>query len=383
MARRIGIFCDSYRPENKAVAVRLYHLAEAFARHDYAVTVVTATRFTEPSPVRVRRIVTIAPSNLQSNIVRLLSEVIMGMEFFVRILFSRYHIVLLSSPPFLSMAFGAFACKLRGIPYVFDVRDEYPEVYFTAGLLSPTSIIGRILLSIERAIYNNALLVTSVTQGICTRIGKKSMKATVKLVRNGYDGQKFFPASDLYPNFTVVFHGNMGRFQDPDLILKLASKAHEEKRNIEFLIIGWGNNDILLSEQALPNVRYLGMVHYDAIPDAIAHAHLGISFRTDDLISRNAFPVKLYEYIGVGVPALITPRSEAGEFFESKQIGYQFNPDEWQEIYSKIVYLADHPDDLSKLRKNILEERKAFSRTEISDDLVRTVTSLLDNRRNS
>lgn len=380
MARSIAIFCDSYRPENKAVAVRMYHFAEAFARSDYDVTVITATKFSGTSPVRVRGIFTVAPSNLQSNTVRLFSEWIMGVEFFLRILFARYDVVLLSSPPFLSSALGALACKIRRIPYVFDVRDEYPEVYFSAGLLRPSSMAGRILLRLEKAIYQNALLVVSVTHGICTRITKKASGATVRLVRNGYDAEKFFPATRAYPNFTVVFHGNMGKFQDPDLVLKLAAKAHEEKRNIEFLIIGWGNNDALLNEQALPNVRYLGMVGYDAIPDTIARAHLGISFRTNDLISRNAFPVKLYEYIGVGVPALITPRSEAGEFFESRNIGYQFNPEEWQDIYGKIIYLADHPDDLSRLRNNILEERKAFSRNAIADELVRTVTSLLSNR---
>lgn len=378
MARRIGIFCDSYRPENKAVAVRMYHFARAFQQAGYDVTVTTATKNTEPSPVRIRNILTTAPSNLQRHTIRLLSELIMGAEFFLRILFTRYDIVLLSSPPFLTCSFAALACRIKAIPYVFDVRDEYPEVYFSAGLLRPSSVPGKILQNIERKIYRNASLVISVTQGICIRITEKCREAKVKLVRNGYDAEKFLPAENTYETFTIVFHGNMGKFQDPDLILRLAARAQKEQRKIEFLIIGWGNNDAALNEQELTNVRYLGMVHYQDIPQTIARAHVGISFRTNDLISKNAFPVKLYEYIGVAIPAIITPRSEAGEFFEMHNIGYQFNPNEWEDIYTRIVYLAEHPDEISRLRQNILKERDAFSRNAISDDLVKAVTSLLD-----
>ena len=380
MARRIGIFCDSYRPENKAVAVRIYHFAQAFASAGYDVTVTTTTKekASSPFPVRIQTNWTTAPSNLQSNVVRLLSELVMGVELFLRILFKRYDVVLLSSPPFLASSLGALASKIKGIPFIFDVRDEYPEVYFAANVLLPSSLAGKILLNIESRIYRSSLLVISVTEGICRRITEKCPEATVRLVRNGYDDTKFFPAQKHYETFTVVFHGNMGKFQDPDLILRLAAKAQEERRNIEFLIIGWGNNDRSLSEQQLTNVRYLGMVHYEAICETISRAHLGISFRTNDLISKNAFPVKLYEYIGVVIPAIITPRSEAGEFFEMNDIGYQFNPDEWRDIYNKIVHLTEHPDEISRLRKNILEKREAFSRSTISDNLVRTVTALLN-----
>ena len=384
MARRIGIFCDSYRPENKAVAVRMYHFAQAFASVGYDVTVTTTTKEKEPSPfpVRIQTNWTTAPSNLQSNVVRLLSELVMGVELFLRILFKRYDVVLLSSPPFLASSLGALASKIKGIPFIFDVRDEYPEVYFAANLLLPSSLAGKILLNLESGIYRNSLLVISVTEGICRRITQKCPGATVRLVRNGYDATRFFPEQKHYETFTVVFHGNMGKFQDPDLILRLAAKAQEERRNIEFLIIGWGNNDSAVNEQELTNVRYMGMVNYEDISATIARAHLGISFRTNDLISKNAFPVKLYEYIGVAIPAIITPKSEAGKFFEANEIGYEFDPDEWQNIYDRIIYLSEHPDEISRLRRNLLKKRGNFSRNAISDDLVKTVTALLDLSRN-
>ncbi len=365
---RIGIFCDTFYPENKAIAIRLFHFAEELAKVS-GVTVHTSTRATahKSLPYRVVQNVLPAPSNESSNLVRLIAELLLGMEMFFRILFCRYDAIVITSPPFFAAVMGTLASRMGGIPYVFDVRDEYPEVFFTAGVVKEKSFFGKLLLRAERMVYRHALLVLTVTEGICQRIDVKSGKqGRATLVRNGFDRDLFVPGSQKGNQFTVVFHGNLGKFQDPELIIKVARCVHERDQNIRFKVIGFGNNDESIRVSNQPNVEFIGQVPYHEIPKIIASAHLGISFRSDDIISYNSFPVKLYEYIGIGIPVIVTPVSEAGHFFETFGIGFQYGNTQVEEIASRIVELAQDNVKYEGISKRIADIRERFSRQGIS-----------------
>lgn len=365
---KIGIFCDSFYPENKAIAIRLYHFAEELAKVS-DVTVHTSTRATvhKSLPYRVKYNVLPAPSNESSNLVRLIAELMLGMEMFTRILFCRYDAIVITSPPFFAALFGTLAARMGGVPYVFDVRDEYPEVFFTAGVVKEKSLFGKILLRAERMVYQHALMVLTVTEGICQRIDAKSgRQGRATLVRNGFDRELFVPAAQKESQFTVVFHGNLGKFQDPELIIHVARRVYERDQNICFKVIGFGNNDEAIRANQQPNVEFVGQVPYHDIPKVIASAHLGISFRSDDIISYNSFPVKLYEYIGIGIPVIVTPVSEAGHFFETFGIGFQFGNAQVEEISSQIVELAQDNVKYEGISNRIADIRERFSRQGIS-----------------
>jgi glycosyltransferase involved in cell wall biosynthesis len=369
---RVGIFCDAFLPDNKAVAIRMYHLAQAFKQRS-DVVVHTSTKQTSKFDFSLNQNVCGAPSSDSGAIRRLIAELALGVEIFFRIFFSRYQIVVISSPPFFTGFLGVLAARLRKVPYVFDVRDEYPEVYFTAGLLMPDSFGGKLLLRIERFIYKKALVVSTVTEGIQQRILSKIGEHKVELVRNGFDEDLFSPSQDKESVFTVVFHGNIGKFQNPELIIELARLAHEKKIPINFKVIGWGNNDSSLKDISLPNLKYYGMVEYKKIPSLISQAHIGISFRSSDIISVNSFPVKLYEYMGVGIPMIITPISEAGDFLEEKKLGFQFSGENPREILEKIEEVSRHTELLNELTANVKAIRHQFSRQAISQLFVEKV----------
>jgi glycosyltransferase involved in cell wall biosynthesis len=383
----LGIFCDSFFPENKAVAVRLFHIAQALSKQPGVnVTINTSTRKTDSSTsnFRIRRNLIPTPSNEASNIMRLLNELLLGIEMFFVVLFSSYQLIIFSSPPFLASFFGVLAARIRRKPYVFDVRDEYPEVFFTSGLLKETSPPGKILLAIEKSIYKNAFLVITVTDGICKRIDLKvGQENFTQLVRNGYDETKFFPSAEKENEFTIVFHGNLGKFQDPKLIVSLAERALLLGKKFNFVVIGFGGMDGVLKKNKLTNLKFLGMVRYEDIPSLIARANVGISFRTDETISKNSFPVKLYEYIGVGIPVIITPISEAGDFFESNNLGFQFDPKEEDSIFQKLVELSENHDERNQIAEKILKVRYAFSRQMISNHFAKHLINSFLNRVNS
>lgn len=369
---RIGVFCDTFYPQNKAIAIRLFHFADELAKlPEVSVTVQTCTRAKAHDNLgyAVKYNWLPAPSNESSNLVRLFTEILLGTEMFFRILFCRYDAIVITSPPFFAAVLGTLAARVRAIPYAFDVRDEYPEVFFTAGIVKENALFGRGLLWAERMVYRHALMVLTVTEGICKRIDDKcGRQGRAVLVRNGFDDKLFAPSDRKERQFTVVFHGNLGKFQDPGLIMAVAGLVFHRDKSIRFKVIGFGNNDETIKTNRQPNVDFIGMVPYHEIPGIIATAQLGISFRSDDIISYNSFPVKLYEYIGVGIPVIVTPVSEAGYFFETNGIGFQFGNHQAEEIASQIIELARDRMRYENILKKIIEVRTRFSRQGISHE---------------
>ena len=94
----------------------------------------------------------------------------------------------------------------------------------------------------------------------------------------------------------------------------------EQHPDMEFKVIGYGSGEKFLKNPP-GNLEYLGAMKYEDIAKYIAKCHMGISLRTDDEISREAFPVKVFEYMGVGIPMVVTPQGEASSLIENEGIG--------------------------------------------------------------
>ncbi|SVA47355.1 uncharacterized protein METZ01_LOCUS100209, partial [marine metagenome] len=106
-------------------------------------------------------------------------------------------------------------------------------------------------------------------------------------------------------------------------------------------------------------------------------AHLGLSFRTDEKVSRGAFPVKIYEYIAFGIPIIVTPISEAGKFVEKNIIGYQYSHEQIDDILSTIIDLKENINNLQRLSENTHAIKYKFSREKIAEDFVKILEQRL------
>jgi glycosyltransferase involved in cell wall biosynthesis len=377
----ITIVCDHFIPDNKAISIRMKYLAEALMNHGYAVTILTSRESKNIKGFNVKVNLVAPATNKDKLTVRLLKELLYGFENFFRVLLSRSDYYIITTPPFTIAFLAMVACALKDAKVVLDVRDEYPEVYFSEKLVSPTQLLGKILLRIERWMHDKSLLITTVTSRIALKIQKKTKQnEKVWLLRNGYaDG--IHPAHHaLKPPFTIMFHGNMGKFQNPRLIFDLAERCHRNNLDIRFRIFGWGTNARLFQNHNIPNIEHNGEIRHEEMKKIIPKVHLGISFQKEDEISRNSFPSKIYEFIGAGVPTLVTPISEAGDFVESHKIGYQFSTDDLDGIYEKLVFLMNNPAELNCLRTNAIRIRDSLSRKDISFKFAEKLTRFLHTR---
>lgn len=361
MKKKIHFIADWYIPSSLATSTRFKPLInELMELGKYSICIYTDRISKGENFVKANFFH--SPSNGQSFLRRLSQELLLGTELFFKLIFIKSDLVVITSPPFFSAFFAVLGCKLSGKKYFFDVRDIYPDVFAKAGILKSSNIIFRWLEKCEIYIYRNAEVVFTVTPMLMNLINEKSGIKNCKLLRNGFSEKIFQLNPNKFNSFTVVFHGNLGRFQNPNLLLKLAEIIEMKDKDIKFIVIGDGPQQDLLKSISLSNLTYLGRLNNTMVGEIISQCHLGVSFRSDDEISIYSFPVKVYEYIGVGIPILVTPLSEGGQLVEENGFGKQYNNKQVREIANEILKLKMNKEYYTKFQNNIIEKRQYYSR---------------------
>ena len=318
------------------------------------------------------------PSNKNSLVLRLLTEIILGVELSIRLAFNKHDLIFVSSPPYLMTLFCIAISKIKRVPYIVDIRDLYPDVYFSAAILSEENIFGVLFRNLEIKLYSEAFIITSATKSYVEHIKNSTkMEKDVLLLRNGYSRNVIQEVDHKYNTFTLIYHGNLGKFQDVDLLLRLAERLSRFDTDIEILIIGSGSKDHLIRSSYLENIKYYGQLEMEDVYSMIPKAHLGLSFRTDEKVSQGAFPVKIYEYIAFGIPIIVTPISEAGKFVEKNIIGYQYSHEQIDDILSTIIDLKENINNLQRLSENTHAIKYKFSREKIAEDFVKILEQIL------
>lgn len=368
---KLGIVCDFYLPDNKAVAHRIHYVAKALKTSGFEMTLYTSKKSKNCEEFDCITNFFSPGSNKDKLGMRLIKELLFAVESFCRLLASRQDLYIVSSPPFTLAFFSMVALWIRGKKVVLDIRDEYPEVYFSEGLVRERGLFANILKRVEHWMYRRAWLITAVTESIRTKLLKKSSRSEqeILLLRNGYaENIEPLDVGDLSQgNFKVIFHGNFGKFQEPHLLGRIAEKCLNNSLPVQFEVYGWGANSEYLKTLNLPNLRFHGEIAHGQMAKLVGAHHLGVSFQKEGEIAKNSFPSKVYEFIGAGIPCLITPKSEAGTFVEEMNVGYQFNPDSVEEIYEKLSSIVN--DDLlwQQMRANAMGIRAKYSRKYLSE----------------
>ncbi len=309
MKKNIFYFTPYYPPDNNAAAIRNYWFVKTLKEDEQNVQLVTGNDLLFK-----------LPKNTDSAIKRLWKEQLAGIALFFKVLSSKHDLYFFSSPPFITILLGSLACRITKRRYILDIRDIYPEVFLHLGLLKEDSPIYKFILGLTKKMYKSADSIITVSKGLQNKIRNHSPESKVELIYNGYDSDLFKPNPNKFEKYTIVFHGNLGKFQRIDLLVEVARLMEKSHPDIQFKVIGYGPGEKHLQNPP-SNLEYLGLMKYEDIASYIAKCHMGISLRTDDEISREALPVKVFEYIGVGIPVIVTPQGEASELVENKKLG--------------------------------------------------------------
>lgn len=303
---------------------------------------------------------------------RILGEIQIGLRATLRIARgSRPDCLVISSPAYLAALIVSFAARLLRLPYVLEIRDIYPEVYAAAGVLRAGSLPYRIAYGLSRAMYRGAAAVVTATQGLARHVSAVSGRNDIHCVYNGYPASLRAIRGPKHSRFTVGFHGVMGFYQDVETLIEVARAL--ESHGVDVVVVGYGRKDALLRGNVSANLRFLGRLPFEQTVSEMSRTHVGLCLRTDDEISHDAFPVKLFEYIGLELPSVVTPPCEGGTFALDNGCGVVLAAGDVEAIVCEILRLRDDHEHYSAHAAACAAVGPQLTREALSGDIARII----------
>lgn len=373
---KIGIVSSEFHPLNAAAAARSGSWASLFAELGHEVTVFSSCEAHSEKSNLVRSWFR-TPDNRASIAKRLLQEVCLGLDLAFRIMLKakKTEVNLITSPPFFMAAFCAFACRLAGVPYVLDVRDRYPNVLFELKMLSRDGWPGLMLLGLEKVICSSSLFVSTVTKGLVADLREIAHGGAPFLSSNGFAEKAFrdqLLSRPQFSRFTIVYHGRLGRFYDTETLCEVMEILEETNPEIRFLMIG--ELSAFRARKPWKTIEFMDEMPLEKLAPVLARCHVGICLLKETDAMRKALPAKTFDFMGAGLPMIVSPGGELLELVAKEGMGIGFRKNDAPKIAQSIVDLSQGKDQLETLRGNVLSARTRYGRDKQAKGLLEKIT---------
>lgn len=223
-------------------------------------------------------------------------------------------IIASSTPP--SVALPALAARrLTGVPFVFEIRDPWPELLLAMGALRP-GIASRSLSALSGMACRAAHSVVALSEGAAAS-ARAHGAASVAVIPNGCDLDLFGPQiRPMRPEIAApwealfVYAGAHGRANGLDMLLDAAAILHARgDRRVRLLLVGEGGARASLMAQAtergLGNVSFLDAMPKRALAGLLAAAQGGLLCleKVADF-AEGTSPNKLMDLLAAGLPVV-------------------------------------------------------------------------------
>lgn len=233
-----------------------------------------------------------------------------------RALASDADLIVATSTP-LTVALPALAAKLaRGKPYLFEVRDLWPELPVAMGVVTNPAVIGA-LSALEWAAYRGARAVIALSDGMAAGVARRGIAAErIAVIPNGCDLDLFAPGATpaatpwlRVGEVAALYAGTHGRANGLDHLLDVAARLRGSP--VRMVLVGEGSEKPRLMARAraegLDNVTFLDPMPRKTMPGLMAACQIGLQ-SLDDVraFQEGTSPNKLMDYLSAGLPVAIT-----------------------------------------------------------------------------
>jgi glycosyltransferase involved in cell wall biosynthesis len=280
-------------------------------------------------------------------------------------------VVFATSTPLTVGVPGYLLSRLKGVPFVFELRDLWPEVPVALGVLRNPLLIKAARWA-ESFFYAKAARIIVFTQGARARLLERGLSPQkVVFISPGADVELFRPADKhnafraelgLDNKFVVLYAGALGLVDGLEYVLE-AARILRNQPDVAFVLIGDGKekeNLISLKEHyGLSNVIFVPARPKEQIPAVVAAADVGLMPVRNLKIFEMACPNKLFDYMACGRPVLVNVAGEFKELLEAGDAGLYVSPDDPQAMAAAILSLKADPARCERMGRNarLLAER--------------------------
>jgi glycosyltransferase involved in cell wall biosynthesis len=278
-------------------------------------------------------------------------------------------IVIATSPPLIATIPGWIAARLSRcpVPWIFEVRDLWPESAVTTGVLSARSPVARLLYGLERWACGTASKINVLTPAFQADMERRGLAASAKFcfVPNGADTGSFWPGPrdnemrrqlEWGDRFVVMYSGAHGRANTLHQLVDAAAELRD-RPDILIACVGDGPERQRLTEEAerrgLENIRFHGARPKASMPKIVNACDVGAAVLQNNPTFRTVYPNKVFDYMSCARPVLLAIDGAARTLVcDQAKAGVFAEPENPHAIASAIRFLADHPDARAEMAAN-------------------------------
>ncbi len=392
---------DNFPPEVNAPSSRTFEHAREWVRSGHSVTVVTcAPNFPEGRLFAGYKNALYATEVMEGiKVVRVWSYISANQGFLKRSLdyasfmvsatlaspwTGRADIVVATSPQFFTVVAGYIVSRLRRRPFVFELRDLWPESIKVVGAMND----GRALRTLERLelfLYRRAARIISVTNAFKADLISRGIDGgKIDVVTNGADLSRFSPmAKDaellkslhLERTFIAGYVGTHGMAHALDTLLDAAALLKARgNHTARILLLGSGAQKATLKERAatdgLDNVVFIDTVpkhevarYWSLLDASIIHLKKTPLFTT-------VIPSKLFECMAMGIPVIHGVAGESAEIVRRTGCGLEVEPQNAVAIADAIETLQNDPAQRALLAAAGTAGAREYERSKLAERML-------------
>lgn len=377
---KILYFHQHFSTPKGSAGIRSYAMAQSLIRNGHQVTMVCGsfgagqTGLIQPFNKGMRRGVVDGIDIIEfelpySNTLSFLKRILIFLSFAFKsikvALTEQYDVVFATTTPLTAGIPGIFAKWFRRKPFVFEVRDLWPELPKAMGVIK-NPIVLWMMSVLEWTSYHSADRLVGLSPGIVDGIIKRGIAPEkVASIPNGCDldifaseHQAWRPEGVKETDLMAIFTGTHGLANGLNAVLDAAVELkHRQRTDIKLVLVGDGMQKKALLERAaelqLDNVIFHNPVNKAKLAGLMASADVGLQILANvPAFYYGTSPNKFFDYISAGLPVLNNYPGWLAELITKEQCGFAVPPENPQAFADALEQAADHRELLSEMGRN-------------------------------
>ena len=405
-----------FPPELCAPAARAAELAQHWARSGHEVTILTGfpnhpTGIIAPEYRSHLRRLFMREESARVNVVRTwllalpnrkahermlnyssfcISSVVSGLAV------SRPDVIIATSPQLLVGLSGWLLARAKQVPFVFEVRDLWPESLAAVGIGNPDSFLNRSLGLVASFLYKHANHIVVVTPAFKNYLVDERgiSPEKISIIENGVESELFSPKVEnaslrqklcAEGKFVVAYIGTMGMAHGLETLLQAAAELQKTAPDVLFLLVGEGSDKERLiqctNSQGLTNIRFLGLQPREMVPEFISISDACLVLLKKTEVFKTVIPTKMLEYMSCARPVILGVDGQARKILDEAGAGVYIEPESATALVHVITKLAADPllrrTMASNGRQHIVDH---FSRQQKAKDYIAVLKRVTSER---
>ncbi len=292
-----------------------------------------------------------------------------------------------TSPPIFQGFTAWLLARLKGVPFLFEVRDLWPAFAIAVGVLKNPLLI-RLSSWLERFLYKHADRVVVNSPGYIEHV-KSHGARNITLIPNGADPNMFDPnakgaafrsENHLEDKFVILYAGAHGMSNDLGVVLDAAEILHDQP-TLCFVLLGDGKekNNLIASatQRGLDNVLFLPPLPKNKIAPALAAADACLAILKPIELYKTTYPNKVFDYMAAGKPVLLVIDGVIRQVIEEASAGIPTPPGDPHSLAAAVRQMMSDPvacRQMGSAGRKYIEQN--YARTQIANQFNKLLESM-------